>query len=201
MQKNTLAALDVFRSLGAEVHEVDLGWTEAALDASMDYLDHLFGAAVSRLLKKHGPKMTSYARAFAKKGQKSKAVDFVAALDMANKMYSTLGPILEDYNVLICPTTALPAVAADFDHSKDSVKINGKTIRNPFLGWVMTTPFNAMSRCPVLSVPSGLASNGVPTGIQIIGRTYSDEDVFRAAMAFETARGPWFTNESTRPKL
>lgn len=201
VQKNTLAALDVFRSLGAEVHEVDLGWTEDALNASMDYLDHLFGAAVSRLLKEHGSKMTTYARAFAKKGQKSKAVDFVAALDMANKMYSTLGPILEDYNVLICPTTALPAVPADFDQSKDSVKINGKTISNPFLGWVMTTPFNAMSRCPVLSMPSGHAKNGVPTGIQIVGRTYSDADVFQAAMAYETAQGQWFRTAETRPKL
>jgi Asp-tRNA(Asn)/Glu-tRNA(Gln) amidotransferase A subunit family amidase len=201
VQKNTLAALDVFRSLGAEVHEVDLKWTEAALDACMDYLDHLFGAAVSRLLKEKGSLMTTYARAFAKKGQKSKATDFLAALDMANKMYSTLGPILEDYNVLVCPTTALPAVPADFDQTKGSVKINGRTIKNPFLGWVMTTPFNAMSRCPVLSVPSGRAKNGVPTGIQIVGRTYSDADVFQAAMAYETAQGQWFSSASTRPKL
>ena len=48
---------------------------------------------------------------FAKKGQKSKAADFVATLDVANKMYATLGPTLEKYNVLVCPTTALPAVS------------------------------------------------------------------------------------------
>ncbi|MGO4843924.1 amidase family protein, partial [Rhizobiaceae sp. 2RAB30] len=78
--------------------------------------------------------------------------------------------------VLICPTTALPSVSADFDQTKEEVKINGKVV-DPMLGWVMTTPFNTMSRCPVLSVPSGHAKNGVPTGIQIIGRTYCDEDV------------------------
>ncbi len=201
VQKNTLAALDVFRSLGAEVHEVDLGWTEEALDNAMNYLDHLFGASISRVLKEHGAKMTSYARTFAKKGQKSKAVDFVRSLDMANKMYSTLGPILEQYDVLICPTTAIPALPADFDQSKDSVKINGREIRNPFLGWTMTTPFNTMSRCPVLSVPSGRAKNGVPTGIQIVGRTYSDADVFQAAMAYETAQGGWYHTAAERPKL
>jgi amidase len=65
----------------------------------------------------------------------------------------------------------------------------------------MTTPFNAMSRCPVLSVPSGRAKNGVPTGIQIVGRTYSDADVFQAAMAYETAQGQWFRDAGTRPKL
>jgi amidase len=201
VQKNTLAALDVFRSLGAEVEEVDLGWTSEVMDAGMTYLNHLFGASLSRLLKKHGKDMTTYARHFAKLGQKSKAADFVGTLDVANKMYATLGPTLEKYNVLVCPTTALPAVPADFDQSKDKLRINGKPVSNVSLGWVMTTPFNTMSRCPVVSMPSGRAKNGIPTGIQIVGRTYCDADVFRAALAYETAQGPWFTDASHRPAL
>ncbi|HRX35006.1 MAG TPA: amidase [Aestuariivirga sp.] len=200
VQKNTLAALDVFRSLGATVEEVDLGWTHEVLDAGMDYLRHLFGASLSRLLKTRSKDMTTYARQFARDGQKSKAVNFVRTLDVANTMYATLGPLLERYNVLVCPTTALPAVPADFDQSKDTVKINRKAV-NPFLGWVMTTPFNTMSRCPVLSMPSGRAKTGVPTGIQIVGRTYCDADVFRAGLAYETAQGQWFRNSDTRPAL
>ncbi|MGI9408357.1 MAG: amidase, partial [Hyphomicrobiaceae bacterium] len=54
---------------------------------------------------------------------------------------------------------------------------------------VMTHPFNMMSRCPVLSVPSGLAANGVPTGVQIVGKTYDEPSAFRAAAAIETAFG------------
>lgn len=200
VQKNTLAALAVFRSLGATVEEVDLGWTHETLDAGIAYLKHIFGASLSRLLKKHGKDMTTYARQFAELGRSSKATDYVATLDVANKMYATLGPILEKYDVLICPTTALAAVPADFDDTTDTVKVNGKVV-NPSLGWVMTTPFNMMSRCPVLSVPSGHAKNGVPTGIQIVGRTYCDADVFRAAMAYETAQGQWFRNAATRPSL
>ena len=115
-------------------------------------------------------------------------------------MYDTLGPILERYNVLVCPTNALPAVPAGFDHSTDTVKINGRQV-NPMLGWVMTTPFNTLSRCPVLSVPSGRAGNGVPTGIQIVGRTYCDADVFRAAIAYEEACGGWYAKPSGRPDL
>ncbi len=201
VQKNTLAAVEVFRSLGATVEEVDLGWTTEVLEAGMTYLKHLFGASLSRLLKKHGKDMTTYARQFAQQGQKSKAADFVGTLDVVNRMYATLGPLLETYDVLICPTTALPAVAADFDQSTGSVKINGKTIANPFLGWAMTTPFNMLSRCPVLSVPSGHARNGVPTGIQIVGRTYCDGDVFRAGVAYEEALGGWFGSAAARPSL
>jgi len=198
--KNTRAALDVFRSLGATVDEVDLGWDERALKAGLAYLDHLFGASLSRLLAEHGPRLTTYVRAFAKRGEKSSAVDFVKTLDAANRMYATLGPLLERYDVLVCPTTALPAVAADFDHAKGKVEINGKRV-NPMLGWVMTTPFNTMSRCPVLSVPSGRAKSGVPTGIQIVGRTYCDADVFQAAMAYETAAPHLFVSAAHRPRL
>lgn len=200
VQKNTLAALDVFRSLGATVEEVDLGWKPDVLDAGLDYLQHIFGGYLSRLLKEHGDKMTTYARHFAEQGRKSKAADYVGTLEVIGDMYMTLGPILERYNVLVCPTTAVPAVPADFDQSTGTVEINGKQV-NPMLGWAMTTPFNMMSRCPVLSVPSGRASNGVPTGIQIVGRTYCDADVFRAGMAYESAQGPWYSDAASRPSL
>jgi Asp-tRNA(Asn)/Glu-tRNA(Gln) amidotransferase A subunit family amidase len=198
--KNTKKALDVFRSLGAEVKEVDFGWGPEVLEAGLAYLNHVFGAFLSKLLPDHADEMTTYARKFAEDGALSKATDFVGSLEVAGRMYMTLGPLLEKYNVLICPTTALPSVPADHDQSKDEVRINCKLV-NPSLGWVMTTPFNTMSRCPVLSVPSGHAKNGVPTGIQIVGRTYSDEDVFRAGMAYEKAVGGWYGEKTRRPKL
>ncbi|MCB2160347.1 MAG: amidase, partial [Rhodobacteraceae bacterium] len=176
VQANTLAALDVFRSLGATVEEVDLGWPADALEAGLTYLRHIFGAYLGQLLADHADEMTDYARAFAETGMQSRAVDFVHSLEVAGQMYATLGPLLERYDLLICPTAAVPSVPAEFNQHTGSVKINGKEV-NPMLGWVMTTPFNTLSRCPVLSVPSGHASNGVPTGIQLVGRTYSDADV------------------------
>jgi amidase len=200
VQKNTLAALDIFRELGATVEEVDLGWGPEILQAGLSYLEHLFGASLAKLLAQHSTIMTDYARSFAEAGQKSQATEFVQTLEVAANMYRTLGPLLERFNILVCPTAGLPAVAADFDEAADELKINGKTV-NPMLGWVMTTPFNTLSRCPVLSLPSGRAASGVPTGIQIVGRTYCDADVFRAGMAFEQAAGSWFTDVATRPAL
>ena len=170
------------------------------LQAGIAYLGHLFGAFLSKLLPEQGHLMTTYAKKFAEDGARSKATDFMWSLEVAGKMYTTLGPLLEKYDVLICPTNALPAVAADHDQSKDEVRVNGKVV-NPSLGWVMTTPFNTMSRCPVLSVPTGRAKNGVPTGMQIVGRTYSDADVFRAGTAYERAVGGWYGDSARRPSL
>ncbi len=200
VRANTEAALDVFRDLGAVVEEVDLQWPPEILQAALSYLDHLFGGALSSLLEDHADEMTSYCRELCEKSMKSTAQDFVGSLEVAGEMYKTLGPILETYNVLICPTMGIPAVPATYDQTKDEVRINGRVV-NPFLGWVMTTPFNTLSRCPVLTVPSGHASTGVPTGIQIVGRTYCDQDVFQAALAYETALGGWYGSTSKRPLI
>ena len=200
VERNTLAAAEVFRGLGATVTEVDLEWTPDFLGGGIDYLSHLFGGYLSGLLAEHADKMTGYARDFAERSIGSTAQTFVASLEKAGQMYNTLGPILEEFDLLICPTTALPAVAADFDPLKGEVRINGKLV-DPFIGWVMTVPFNMLSRCPVLQVPSGFAVNGVPTGIQIVGRTYCDGDVFRAGLAYEAAVGGWIGNGGARPNL
>lgn len=199
VRRNTEAALDVFRDLGATVTEVKTGWSADVLQAGMNYLEHLFGAALSELLPDGGAdKMTTYCRAFAEKGESSRALDFVHSLQAVNDMFATLGPILQAHDVLVCPTNALPAVAADHDHSRDELTINGKVV-NSSLGWVMTLPFNMLSRCPVLSVPTGRASNGVPTGMQIVARPYADARCFRAGMAYEAAVGPWYATPAGRP--
>jgi aspartyl-tRNA(Asn)/glutamyl-tRNA(Gln) amidotransferase subunit A len=54
----------------------------------------------------------------------------------------------------------------------------------------MTYPFNMLGQLPVLAVPSGISSLGVPTGIQIVARPNDDARVFRVGAAVERAR-PW----------
>ncbi|MDH3689851.1 MAG: amidase [Gammaproteobacteria bacterium] len=196
---NTEAMVGVLRQLGAEVEQVDLGWTWSTLTAAWNHLAHLFGNYIAKELERHRYEMTDYARAFAEFGRTTTADDFLAAKEVEGEMYASLGPVLERYHALICPTLALPAVAADHDSTCQKVVINGVSVE-PALGWCMTYPFNMMSRCPVMSVPSGHASNGVPTGLQIVGRTYDDVGVFRIAAALERAR-PGYELAANRPKL
>jgi amidase len=199
---NTKRALEVFKSLGATVEEVKLGWGRLALDTACKHLWHLFGGQLSQYVKKHRKQMTEYAIELGDFGKKSTIHDFLEAMEGANKLYATFGPLMEQYDIFICPTTALPAVKADFQLSRDKIRVNGKLTKLPTdLAWVMTPLFNTLSRCPVLAVPSGHASNGVPTGIQIVGGSYRDADVFQAGMAYEAALGGWYNSAEKRPKL
>lgn len=200
VRRNTLAAAEAFRSMGATVEEVDIGWGPEVPEACLAYLTHIFGGALSMDLEAHGDQMTSYCRTLAEKALSSTAQDFVTSLQTAGEAYMKLGPLLQAYDCLICPTNALPAVRADFDQSTETLEIEGVEVK-PELGWVMTTPFNMMSRCPVVSVPSGFSGTGVPTGLQIVAPAYRDEVAFQAAMAFEHFYQGWFSDENKRPKI
>lgn len=202
VRRNTLAAVEVFRMLGAAVTEVDLGWT-ADLDGDCFHWYNTmdFGRQTVWHRERHAALMTDYALKMADAVLKNTGVDDVhKPWARAHRMYQTLGPVLAAHDVLVCPTNNAPSVKADHDPWDQNFTVNGKKA-DPEYGWVMTHQFNMLHNCPVISVPSGHAETGVPTGIQIVGRTYDDATVFKTALAFEKAVGGWYTDTGKRPKL
>ncbi len=199
VERNTADAVDRLKEAGAVVEEVEIGWTWEVLTAAMNYLGHLFGNSIAPALRRHRNELMPYTVAFADFGMRTTGEDFLEAQKVAGEMYDVLGPLLETYEALLCPTNALAAVRADFDSTSEDLAINGVDV-DPMLGWVMTYPFNVMSRCPVLTVPSGLDRHNVPTGLQIVGRTYDDPTVFRIGAAVEAA-DPWYTRPERRPGI
>lgn len=120
--------------------------------------------------------------------------------EIEQELYAALTAVFRSYDALISPTVATSGLLADEDYPDDfRVMVDGEALEGPFDA-MMTMPFNVMSRCPAISVPSGFASNGVPTGLQIVGPTYSDEVVFRVAAAVEEVR-PWMDAPSRLPQV
>lgn len=196
----TRSAARLFRDLGARVEDIALPWDAGLIEAAMTHLRMIFGASIAPEFFEDREKMTDYARDFAEAGLKVSPRDYFAALTRIGEAGVEFGHAMRGYDLLICPTTALPALPADFDPAHDPLQINGRAV-DPMLGWALTVPFNLLGTHPVLSLPSGRSEDGVPIGLQIVGRPFDDNTVFRAALAFETARGPWFTDGATRPAL
>ena len=115
-------------------------------------------------------------------------------------MYRTIGPLLFKYHLLVCPINNLASVPVDHEQSKFTVIVNGKQL-NPELGWVMTPVFNMLSRCPIISIPSGRRRDNAPTGIQLVGPSYEDARVIQATFAYEAAFEPWYVQPDYRPSL
>ena len=199
VRANTLAAVELFRSLGAQVIEINPGWSWEVYHAAATHHRSLFGAWLAEYLDEREERLARYTRKFARDSLSVTTRDYLASLGVEGEIWSAFGPMMESYDLFLCPTLALPAVPAEFEMD-DRLIINGKEV-DPYLGWTMAWPFNMLSRCPVLSVPSGHAPNGVPTGIQLVGRTYEDQSVFTAGLAYEAALGGWYNSPATRPTL
>lgn len=133
--------------------------------------------------------MDPYVVRLLEKGMGHSASRLYQCNEKRGEMWRKIEPILNKYDVFICPTLAVPAVKADHDDADPNFTINGKPT-HAYVGWVMTHGFNLISQCPVMSVPSGISSCGIPTGIQIVARPFDDLRVFKAASMFESAQ-PW----------
>jgi amidase len=202
VRRNMMEALDVFRRLGARVTEVDLGWTEEVEKNGLHWYNAMhFGRQTIWHQRDNADLMTDYALKFADLAKRMTGIDDVhRAFEQAHRMYQTLGPVLDAHDVLICPTNNAPSVKAEHDPFDPNFTVAGRKADGEY-GWVMTQHFNMLQNCPVISVPSGHAGTGVPTGIQIVGRSFDDQRVFKAALAFEQAVGGWYTHKGRRPVL
>lgn len=188
--RNTHAAVDVFRRLGCTVREVTPDW--GGFDLPHPYLRYWEGmaaASLGGLLDEWRDGMDPYMVRIIENGLSHSAETLYRCNVVRGAMYRSLAPILESCDVLVCPALAVPTVGAEHDCGAGDFRVNGKPV-HAYLGWNLCYPFNMVSQCPVIAVPSGLSDAGLPTGLQIVGRTYDDMSVFRAAAAYEAAN-PW----------
>ncbi|MBI4636961.1 MAG: amidase [Candidatus Rokubacteria bacterium] len=91
----------------------------------------------------------------------------------------------EKYDLLLTPTVACPAFGVGRPFPDE---IGGTPVTREAAS-VFTFPFN-MTGQPAASVPCGFTQDGLPIGLQIVGRRFDDVTVLRASAAFEAAR-PW----------
>jgi len=88
------------------------------------------------------------------------------------------------YPILLCPPAAIPA----FRHRERKWTIDGKTVE--YLdAWSYTEWFNLLGN-PAAVVPVSQTSDGLPVGVQIVGRVWAEEEVLSVAEALESEIGP-----------
>ena len=202
VKSNVLAAAEVLRKKGAIVEEFDLGMVEYAIPAyyiiasaeassnlerfdgvkygyrTPDFTDlhnmykktrsEGFGPEVKRRIMLGSFVLSSgYYDAYYVKALKTKAL-IKKAFDDAFKKYDViLGPV--------APTTALKL---------------GESLSDPikmYLGDIYTVSVN-LAGLPGISVPCGFDKNNMPVGMQLLGQTFDEKSIIRAAYAFECSR-------------
>jgi amidase len=108
-------------------------------------------------------------------------------------LYHRVRDFFGKYDLLLTPTVALPPFPQDMIYPKE---INGKPMKS-YQEWLYLTYAITVTGLPAISIPCGFTSEGLPVGLQIVGRRLAETSVLKAAAAYE-AITPW---KDKRPPL
>jgi aspartyl-tRNA(Asn)/glutamyl-tRNA(Gln) amidotransferase subunit A len=175
-------AVEIFeRDLGCVVEEANPGWSDP------------IGAFFAIMMAESDLKgMREMARKFPMSGHLVDALeipwtaeDFTNANMTRKSVVRTMAQFMSRYDLLLTPTLAVAPFAI---HMQGPEKIEGRYVR-PAQFLAFTFPINLTGQ-PAATVPAGWTSDGLPVGLQIVGRHLDDPTVLRASAAFEAA-SPW----------
>lgn len=116
--------------------------------------------------------------------------EYINAWMERDRLRLELGQWMTDVPLIVAPVGATPALK----HDTLKVTIGGTTL-STFRAFSYSQAFNVFD-LPSVSVPAGVSAEGLPIGVQIVGRPFEEETVLIAAAIVEEALGGW-----QRPKL
>ena len=101
------------------------------------------------------------------------------------EMWKELSPILQRCDALICPTMAQPAPG----HGRSDQDFWRMDDQGQYLALDVTSVWNFVSQCPAISIPAGFTKDGLPIGLQVIGRHHDEPGVMNTVAAIESVIG------------
>ena len=105
---------------------------------------------------------------------------------LRTRLWQRVREFLSTRDLLITPTSATPPFPIEQAHA---LEVNGRPVGRILQRSYLTYAFSVLG-LPAISIPCGFTSQGLPVGLQIVGRRRGEAAVLRAAAAFEAAQ-PW----------
>lgn len=167
--------------LGASVREVALPRTEAGVPAGLLVLLSEAAAVHARRLVETPGDIGADVRARLEQGRVVPATDYIAAQRTRAVVRRELGDVLREVDCLATPTT--PASAGPLAEGATGPADAARRAMTH-----LTRPFN-LTGLPALSVPCGFTSEGLPVGLQLVGRPFEEGTLLAAAAPLEAALG------------
>ncbi len=173
-------ALPVFRSLGCQVEDGEPDFRDA--DEIFQTL-RAWSMAQSRSedLKRHRALMKDTVIWNTEKGLKLTGLDVSRAEAKRTQLHSRVHTFLERYEFLVLPVTQVVPFPIETDWVRE---INGVKMET-YIDWMASCYAITLTGLPAISVPCGFTKEGLPVGLQIVGRHQQDFAVLQLAHAFE----------------
>ncbi|MEM8860366.1 MAG: amidase [Chloroflexota bacterium] len=152
-----------------------------------------FAAGLLEDLKNHADKMKRTVIWNIEKGLPMTGLEIAAAQQKRGEHFQEMVAFMNEYDYLLLPTAQVPPFSVDIEYP---LEINGEKMHT-YIDWMMIVSLITNTEHPAASVPGGFTADGLPVGLQIVGKYRDELSVLHLAYAFEQATG--FGNK--RPEL
>ena len=176
----------VLESLGCIVEDAEPDFS-GATEAFETLRAVSFLGRYGALLKGHRDKLKDTVIWNIEQGQRLTPERIARAEQLRSELFQRMRAFLERYEYLVCPVNQLPPFGAEVEWPRE---IAGTKLDN-YLDWMKSCYYITISSHPAISVPAGFTAEGLPVGLQIVGRHRADFSVLQLAHAFESATGTW----------
>jgi aspartyl-tRNA(Asn)/glutamyl-tRNA(Gln) amidotransferase subunit A len=119
-------------------------------------------------------------RALVEIGRFVTGADYLKAEQVRRLLMDDFRKVFQDVDVIAVPTTAITG----WKHGAATLEIAGREESVLAASWRLTFPFN-LTGLPAISLPCGFDADGMPIGLQLVGRPFAEATVLRVADAYE----------------
>ncbi|MGN6032253.1 MAG: amidase family protein, partial [Thermomicrobiales bacterium] len=120
------------------------------------------------------------------------ATDIHRALLARTRLHTRVAALFEKIDILATPAVQLPPFPVDWTWPREVAGVP----QPDYLGWMRASWYISATVLPAISVPCGFTPDGLPVGIQFVGRALDEATVLRVSMAFEAVNPAWRTRPS-----
>jgi amidase len=184
--------LKVFRALGCKVEEAtpDFSGAKESFETlrAVGFLNR-YGAVVDQ----HRDKVKDTLIWNVEEGRKRSAEDVARAEVLRTQLFHRMRTFLEKYDFYLCPVNQLPPYDVTIEWPRE---VGGEKMDN-YLDWMKSCYYITLTSHPAISVPAGFTPEGLPVGLQIVGRYRDDFGVLQLAHAFERETQIWKRRPAT----
>jgi amidase len=173
-----------FEDLGCIVEDACLD-LRAADEAFLTLRSWMVWHRLAPLLEGYRDRIKAEALWEIERGAKLSAGEVAGAMVRHGEILEQVRRFQEKYEFLLCAVNQVPPFDARIHWPTE---IEGVTMEH-YLAWMRSAYWISTTFCPAVSVPAGFTTDGLPVGLQIVGRRYDDLGVLQIAHAFEQATG------------
>ncbi len=146
-----------------------------------------FELGFTDLIAKHRDQIKETVIWNAEEGQKLTGPQLSRTEMKRTQLYHRVREFMETYEYLILPVSQVPPFPVTQEYITE---INGVQMET-YIDWMKSCYFITVTGLPAISVPCGFTPEGLPVGVQIVGRHEDDFGVLQLAYAFQEATGIW----------